>query len=213
MPEEAKGKAGPTPVVSRDDQYLIAPVASGLLPAGVEPFDVNVLKEKFTTDPAIDLVKTIAPGGLLTTMSADAPGAQEILVAKMPEGHAERLKGASNLIVERDIGRLAKYTFDMGGVGDLLSLSLNVPPWEDLHELSPAELRLTRLVTTDSMTDVLPPIDSSTAPVAELTAKPVQDRFPHNAAAEAVADQPQLKPTKTAEALVPTGGASTAPAR
>lgn len=34
------------------------------------------------------------------------------------------------MIVERDIGRLAKYTFDMGGTGDLLSLSLNVPPWE-----------------------------------------------------------------------------------
>jgi hypothetical protein len=28
-------------------------------------------------------------------------------------------------IVERDIGRLAKYTFDMGGAGDLLALSLN----------------------------------------------------------------------------------------
>ena len=40
------------------------------------------------------------------------------------------------MIVERDIGRLAKYTFDMGGAGDLLSLSLSVPPWEDLHELS-----------------------------------------------------------------------------
>ena len=26
------------------------------------------------------------------------------------------------MIVERDIGRLAKYTFDMGGAGDLLSL-------------------------------------------------------------------------------------------
>jgi len=36
-------------------------------------------------------------------------------------------------IVERDIGRLAKYTFDMGGAGDLLSLSLSVPPWEELH--------------------------------------------------------------------------------
>src|SRR6202171_2166573 len=44
------------------------------------------------------------------------------------------------MIVERDIGRLAKYTFDMGGAGDLLSLSLNVPPWEDLHELSQEEL-------------------------------------------------------------------------
>lgn len=52
------------------------------------------------------------------------------------------------MIVERDIGRLAKYTFDMGGAGDLLSLSLNVPPWEDLHELSQEELRLTGLVTT-----------------------------------------------------------------
>ncbi len=33
------------------------------------------------------------------------------------------------MIVERDIGRLAKYTFDMGGTGDLLSLALSVPPW------------------------------------------------------------------------------------
>ncbi len=39
------------------------------------------------------------------------------------------------MIVERDIGRLAKYTFDMGGAGDLLSLALSVPPWEDLHEI------------------------------------------------------------------------------
>jgi hypothetical protein len=53
------------------------------------------------------------------------------------------------MIVERDIGRLAKYTFDMGGAGDLLSLSLNVPPWEDLHELSREELQCTNLVTTD----------------------------------------------------------------
>jgi hypothetical protein len=107
------------------------------------------------------------------------------------------------MIVERDIGRLAKYTFDMGGVGDLLSLSLNVPPWEELHELSPAELRLTRLVTTDSVADVLPQIDNSNAPVAELSAKPLQDRFARGAA-QADADQSPLKPTKTAEATVPT---------
>ena len=60
------------------------------------------------------------------------------------------------MIVERDIGRLAKYTFDMGGAGDLLSLALSVPPWEDLHELSRGELRLTNLVTTDAVADVLP---------------------------------------------------------
>jgi hypothetical protein len=72
------------------------------------------------------------------------------------------------MIVERDIGRLAKYTFDMGGAGDLLSLSLNVPPWEDLHELSREELRLTNLVTTDAVAEVLPPMTAgrSCKPVA-----------------------------------------------
>ena len=60
------------------------------------------------------------------------------------------------MIVERDIGRLAKFTFDMGGTGDLLSLALSVPPWEDLHRMSRAELRLTNLVTTDAVADVLP---------------------------------------------------------
>src|SRR5947208_6730498 len=65
------------------------------------------------------------------------------------------------MIVERDIGRLAKYNFDMGGAGDLLSLALTGPPWVDLHELSPAELRLTNLVTTDAVAEVLPHMDIS----------------------------------------------------
>src|SRR5450631_3360305 len=81
------------------------------------------------------------------------------------------------MIVERDIGRLAKYTFDMGGAGDLLSLSLNVPPWEDMHELSREELRLTNIATTDAVAEVLPPPDTAGAAVAEIASKPVQDRF------------------------------------
>jgi subtilisin family serine protease len=103
VPEGAKKKGPPPEVVSRDDQYLIAPVAAGLLPAGVEPVNLDTLTQSFEADPAIDLVKTIEPHGMVTAMSADAPGAQKILVAKMPEGHAERLQGAANLIVERDI--------------------------------------------------------------------------------------------------------------
>jgi hypothetical protein len=118
------------------------------------------------------------------------------------------------MIVERDIGRLAKYTFDMGGAGDLLSLSLNVPPWEDLHELTPAELRLTNLVTTDAVAAVLPRTDSAVVPMAELTAKPVQDRFV-SSAVQAAEASPQHAPsvkTKTAEAMAPTGGVA-APAQ
>jgi hypothetical protein len=112
------------------------------------------------------------------------------------------------MIVERDIGRLAKYTFDMGGAGDLLSLSLNVPPWEDLHELSPAELRLTNLVTTDAVAEVLPHLQTATLPVAE--AKPVQDRF-INTVVETETNPQSGKSTKTAEAHVPTGGVAAPP--
>lgn len=103
------------------------------------------------------------------------------------------------MIVERDIGRLAKYTFDMGGAGDLLSLALNVPPWEDLHELNAAELKLTNLATTDLVADVLPHVDITAPAVAELAPK-MQARF-----GEEVEPQ-QAKSTKTAEAVVPTGG-------
>ena len=105
------------------------------------------------------------------------------------------------MIVERDVGRLAKYTFEMGGSGDLLALSLSVPPWEDLHELSRDELRLTNLVTTDLVADVLPQIGAAAVPVAEVTHKSVQDRFV-SAPADAIIEP--VKSTKTAEAL--TGG-------
>jgi hypothetical protein len=112
------------------------------------------------------------------------------------------------MIVERDIGRLAKYTFDMGGAGDLLSLSLSVPPWEDLYELSREELRLTNLTTTDLVAEVLPRADLANPPVAELTGKPVQDRFVSTADVET--NPQQTKSTKTAEATAPTGGVAPA---
>jgi hypothetical protein len=128
---------------------------------------------------------------------------------------AEDAKAASYsaqdlMIVERDIGRLAKYTFDMGGAGDLLSLALNVPPWEDLHELSPAELRLTNLVTTDAVAEVLPHTDTANVPVANAAAKPVQDRFVSKAV-EIETNPQSAKATKTAEAHMPTGVVAAAP--
>jgi len=102
------------------------------------------------------------------------------------------------MIVERDIGRLAKYTFEMGGAGDLLSLSLNVPPWEDLHELSQTELRLTNLVTTDVIAEVLPQTDAP--PTGAIAAKAIHDRF----AGGADPDPQPRKSTKTAEATAAT---------
>ena len=121
------------------------------------------------------------------------------------------------MIVERDIGRLAKFTFDMGGTGDLLSLALSVPPWEDLHKLSRDELRLTNLVTTDALADVLPQ-DNASIPMAEAKPgskpKATQDRFVTSTVGGDAQPQPEPgKSTKTAEASAPTGGAATAPAQ
>jgi hypothetical protein len=124
------------------------------------------------------------------------------------DARASSYSAEDMMIVERDIGRLAKYTFDMGGAGDLLSLSLSVPPWENLHELSRDELRLTNLVTTDAVAEVLPQ-DSVATPVAELNPKAIQDRFVSAAVEDQTPPQPP-KSTRTAEAVVPTGGAATA---
>ena len=50
-------------------------------------------------------------------------------------------------VVQRDIGRLAQYTIEMGGDIELLERALQVPPWEPLHLLSAAELERMRLST------------------------------------------------------------------
>ena len=115
------------------------------------------------------------------------------------------------MIVERDIGRLAKYTFDMGGGGDLLALSLSVPPWEELHELSRDELRLSNLVTTDAIAEVLPSTGTSAVQGVAMAGKPVQDRFTSSAVNDAVT--PAAKSTRTAEALAPTASVAAAPAQ
>jgi hypothetical protein len=107
------------------------------------------------------------------------------------------------MIVERDIGRLAKYTFDMGGTGDLLSLSLNVPPWEDLHELSPQELQMTNLAATNAVADVLPESRVIDPAHASLTRKSTQDRFVSSAEDKI---SPVPKSSKTTEATSPIGG-------
>jgi hypothetical protein len=152
---------------------------------------------------------------LLSGKTRYVPEAAHVRVHQIWMGdRADDAKAASYtaqdlMIVERDIGRLAKYTFDMGGAGDLLSLALSVPPWEDLHELSAAELRQTNLVTTDAVADVLPH-DSQSIPMAELKPKSTQDRFVSSAVEGDMPPQ-VAKSTKTAEALVPTGGAATAP--
>jgi hypothetical protein len=69
-------------------------------------------------------------------------------------------------IVQRDIGRLAQYTIEMGGAGELLETALRIPPWEPLYRLSADELQRMRLSTIDAPFDHIMP---GTAPATATT--------------------------------------------
>jgi hypothetical protein len=74
------------------------------------------------------------------------------------------------VLVQRDIGRLAQYTIDMGGSIELLNLALRIPPWEPMHALTPDEAHRTRLATeepdgpaADAMVAASPPASATQA--------------------------------------------------
>ncbi len=73
------------------------------------------------------------------------------------------------VLVQRDIGRLARYTADMGAAIDLLELVLRIPPWEPMHSMTPEELQRTQLTTdnTDQPATVAasPPATSRASPL------------------------------------------------
>ena len=51
------------------------------------------------------------------------------------------------VLVQRDIGKLAAYTAEMGASMDMLDLSLRIPPWEPMHVMSRDEIQRMRVVT------------------------------------------------------------------
>ena len=60
------------------------------------------------------------------------------------------------MLVQRDIGRLARYTIEMGGDIELIETSLRIPPWERLRPLSQDELRRMRVQNADKLVDETP---------------------------------------------------------
>jgi hypothetical protein len=77
-------------------------------------------------------------------------------------------------IIERDVGRLARYTFEMGGTGELLELALSVPPWKPLRELTMDEIRRNNLISVETLAELLPGVGS--LPMVSI-GKPTQERF------------------------------------
>jgi len=70
------------------------------------------------------------------------------------------------VLVQRDIGKLAMYTAEMGAPMDILDLALRIPPWEPMHVMTPDEIQRMRVVTEM-------PDNSPAATVAASPPKPV----------------------------------------
>ncbi len=70
------------------------------------------------------------------------------------------------VLVQRDIGRLAQYTIDMGGSIELLNLALRIPPWEPMRALTADETRATHLATE------LPPVPAAATVAASPATVP-----------------------------------------
>ena len=92
----------------------------------------------------------------------------EIWLGDRREDAAAASYSAEDLvIVQRDIGRLAQYTIEMGGSIDLLETSLRVPPWEPMRRLQQSEIRSMGLDTSAS-----PQISGSEPLSVSMSAEP-----------------------------------------
>lgn len=88
------------------------------------------------------------------------------------------------VLVQRDIGSLARFTEEMGASIDLLDLALRIPPWEPLHVMSREEIVGTRLATED--------MAPATAPVAAAppaVMRPQQRPLTEGAAATPISER------------------------
>ena len=102
-------------------------------------------------------------GGLRRLVPSDA----RVMVHQIWLGDRREDPTAANysaedlVLIQRDIGRLAQYTAEMGATADLLDLALRIPPWEPMHALTRAELKRTRLTTEDPEIPVAAPVTTS----------------------------------------------------
>lgn len=93
------------------------------------------------------------------------------------------------VLVQRDIGKIAQYTIEMGGNIELLEVALRIPPWEPMKALSRAELRRMLLDNAESTeTPATPPMVINTAPATTGSVRRMSTR-PGRAAGWAVAER------------------------
>jgi len=108
---------------------------------------------------------------LLAGIERQVPAEARVMVHQIWLGDRRDDPTAANysaedlVVVQRDIGRLAQYTVEMGGGIDLLEIALKIPPWEPMRQLSREELRNMKVLTSgDAVETSSGPTTNSVAP-------------------------------------------------
>jgi hypothetical protein len=89
------------------------------------------------------------------------------------------------VLLQRDIGRLAQYTADMGVSIDMLDLTLRIPPWEPMHMMSRDEIRRMRVVTGEPST----PTGAAVAAAPPATASQLAPSFTNGVGATEISER------------------------
>lgn len=112
-------------------------------------------------------------GGVHRVVPSDARVmVHQIWLGDRREDPTAAIYSAEDLVlVQRDIGRLAQYTAEMGASVDLLDMALRIPPWEPMHALTRDELRRTRLTTEEIDEPGATVATSSPTPATQTTSR------------------------------------------
>lgn len=119
---------------------------------------------------------------LLAGVQRQVPAEARVLVHQIWLGDRRDDPTAANysaedlVLVQRDIGKLAQYTMEMGGTIDLLEIALKIPPWEPMRLLSRDELRGMNIATTEGASESNSGAATVSPALANGARLPVNDR-------------------------------------
>jgi hypothetical protein len=90
---------------------------------------------------------------LLAGVHRTVPDGARVMVHQIWLGDRRNDPTAANysaedlVLVQRDIGKLAQYTIEMGASIEVLDLALRIPPWEPMHIMTADEIRRSHMIT------------------------------------------------------------------
>jgi hypothetical protein len=77
------------------------------------------------------------------------------------------------VLVQRDIGKLAQYTIEMGASIEVLDIALRIPPWEPMHVLTRDEISRARVATGDTLAPATGAVASTTPQTPQADTPPL----------------------------------------